>query len=233
MEYLYATDILDALLAQSMRWVMVELFMPFAEVQRLHCIKGRTPLLKSLTFGQQHRNCEDFSMPIDPNFELSFEDSPSLTHLNLDVFTSIEGWKFDWSSMVVLRLKLPYAANLVDILSQSMGLEELEVIWPMERSRSAPIDIARSMITLSSLKKMKLPWNVVNLLAVLTAPVLQHLKIGDLDERYEIGIVAAFLRRSFCLESDVRPDVQPALAETSPMTFFSSLFRPRCVAGVC
>ena len=209
-EYVYVIDILDALLAQSMRWVKAELSVQGAEARRLHCIKGRTPLLKSLIFNQMEQSqpdWEDFSMPIDPGFARfvdAFEDSPSLTHLELYMSTNIERWKCDWSSIVVLRLTLENTDNLVVALSQSMRLEELEVTeWPYmnsyvdSTSDSAPINTARSMITLSSLKKMTLSWNAFNVMGALTAPGLEHLSIKFGMDR-NAGIIPAFLRRSSC-----------------------------------
>ena len=38
-EYTYVTDILDALIAQSMRWLKAELILQVAEFQRLHQVK--------------------------------------------------------------------------------------------------------------------------------------------------------------------------------------------------
>ena len=109
-EYSYVMDILDALLVQSMRWVKVDLCIQAAEATRLHCIKGRMPLLQSLIFKQreQFNDWRKFSMPIDPGFARfvnAFEGSPSLTHLEL-YMSNLKAWKCDWSSMVVLRLKL-------------------------------------------------------------------------------------------------------------------------------
>jgi hypothetical protein len=204
-EYLYVTDILNALLAQSMRWAEVELCVQGAEVPRLHHIKGRMPLLRSLIFAQRERidHWEDISMPIDPGFSRfvnAFEDSPSLMHLEL-YMPNIKAWKCDWSSLVVLRLKsLSSADGLVAVLSQSMRLEELQVIWQNvdADSISGPIDRAQSMITLSSLKKMTLPWNVFDVLGVLTAPGLEHLSIKFRDSDEHAGIVRAFLCRSSC-----------------------------------
>jgi hypothetical protein len=200
-EYLYAIDILDALLAQSTRWVKVDLCIQAAEVAGLHCIKGRTPLLQSLRFAlMELEDWDDLSMPIDreyARFVDAFEDSPRLTHLEL-YMSNIKGWKCDWSSMVVLRLKsLSTADGLVAALSQSMRLEELEVTWPngYADSISEPIDIALSIITLLSLKTMTIPWNV---LGVLTAPGLEHLSIEFSNRDEHVGIVTAFLRRSAC-----------------------------------
>ena len=186
-EYPYVIDILDALLAQSTRWVDVVFGIRAAEVARLHCIKGRIPLLQSLVFAQAE--LEDYSMPIDPGFARfvdAFEDSPSLTHLELHV-SNIKGWKCDWSSVVVLRLlTLSTADGLVAALSQSMRLEELEVAT---NSVSEPIDIPQRMITLPSLRTLKLPWNVFDVLGVLTAPGLKCLsiKFTNRDEHAEIG----------------------------------------------
>ena len=199
-EYLYAIDILDALCAQSMRWVKADLCIPAAEVPRLrHHIRGRIPLLQSLNFVQ--RELEDwanFSMPINPGFARfadAFEDSPSLTHAEL-YMSSIRGWKCDWSSMVVLRLgSLSTADGLIAALSQSMRLEELEVAT---NSVSEPIDIPQSMITLSSLRTLKLPWNVFDVLRVLTAPGLERLSIKFSNRNEHASIVTGFLRRSAC-----------------------------------
>jgi hypothetical protein len=143
-EYLYVIDILDALLAQSMRWAKVDLRIQAAEIPRLHVIKGRMPLLQSLVFAQTE--LEDFFMPIDPGFARfvdAFEDSQSLTHLEL-YMSNINGWKCDWSSVAVLRLKsLSTADGLVAALSQSIRLEELEVTWQKysPNSVSEPIEI--------------------------------------------------------------------------------------------
>ena len=154
---IYVIDILGALLAQSTRWVKVKLRIPAAEGPRLHYIKGRMPLLQSLVFAQREiKDGEGLSMPIDPGFARfvdAFEDSPSLTHLELHM-SNIKGWKCDWSSIVVLRLKsLSTTDGLIAALSQSMRLEELEVTWAATNSVSKPIDMVSSMITLSSLKK--------------------------------------------------------------------------------
>ena len=204
-EYLYVIDILNALLTQSMRWAKVELYVQGAEVPRLHHIKGRMPLLRSLIFAQREQidDWEELGMPIDPGFARfvnAFEDSPSLTHLELDM-PNLKAWKCDWSSLVVLRLKsLSSADGLVAVLSQSMRLEELQVIWQDVDvdSISGPIDRAHSMITLSSLKKMMLPWNVFDVLGVLAAPGLKHLSITFGNSEEHAGIVRAFLRRSSC-----------------------------------
>ena len=202
-EYLYAIDILDALLAQSTRWVKVVLCIQGPETPRLHCIKGRIPLLQSLVFWQ--RELEEFSTPIDrlgfSRFVDAFENSQSLTHLEL-YMSNIKGWKCDWSSVVVLRLKsLSTADGLVAALSQSMHLEELEITWPYFQdsvSEAEPTDNAPSMITLPSLKTMSLPWNVFDVLGVLTAPCLENLSIKFSNRDEHAGIVTAFLRRSAC-----------------------------------
>ena len=199
-EYLYVIDILGALLAQSTRWVKVKLRIPAAEGPRLHYIKGRMPLLQSLVFAQREiKDGEGLSMPIDPGFARfvdAFEDSPSLTHLELHM-SNIKGWKCDWSSIVVLRLKsLSTTDGLIAALSQSMRLEELEVTWAAANLVLEPIDMASSMITLSSLKTLALPWNV---LGVLTAPGLEHLSIEFTNQDEHARIITAFLHRSACL----------------------------------
>ena len=216
-EYLYVIDILDALLAQSMRWAKVNLRIQAAEIPRLHGIKGRMPLLQSLVFAQTE--LEDFFVPIDPGFARfvdAFEDSQSLTQLEL-YMSNITGWNCNWSLLVVLRLKsLSTTDGLVAALSQSVRLEELEVTWPKYSpySFSGPIDIiAPSMITLSSLKTMTLPWNVFDVLGVLTAPSIKHLSIEFRIRNEHAGIVAAFLRRSACLlEHLVLQFASPAVA---------------------
>ena len=206
-EYVYVIGILNALLAQSMRWVEVELCVPVAEVARLYRVKGRMPLLRSLVFTQMEEidDWEDLDMPADPGlarFVNPFEDSPSLTHIELELYMpNLEAWKCNWSSMVILRLKsLSSTDDLVAVLSQSMCLEELQVIWRDvdADSISGPICHARSMITLSSLKKMTLPWNAFDVLEVLTAPGLEHLSIKFKSSEQNAGIFAAFLRRSAC-----------------------------------
>jgi hypothetical protein len=201
-EYSYIIDILNALLAQSMRWKQADLHLEAAEVTRLHHIKGRIPLLQSLVFEprEQFDDWEELDMSIDPGFARfvnTFEDSPSLTHLEL-YMPNLKAWKCDWSSMVVLRLKsLSSTDGLVGVLSQSMRLEELQVIRRTD-SISWPIDHARSMTTLSSLKKMTLPWNAFDVLEALTAPGLEHLSIKFKSSEEDAGIIAAFLRRSSC-----------------------------------
>ena len=217
-EYLYVIDALNALLAQSMRWAKADFRVQAAELPRLHRIRGRMPLLQSLVFEQweQFYNWEDFSVPIDPGFARfvnAFEDSPSLTHLTL-YMPNLKGWKCDWSSIVVLRLKsLSTADGLVAALSQSMRLEELEVTWAAANSISEQIEIALSMITLTSLKTLALPSNVFNVLEVLTTPGLEHLSIKFRDSDEHGGIVKAFLRRSFCpLRHLVLESPRPAVA---------------------
>ena len=115
---------------------------------------------------------------------------------------------------VYLRLKSSSTADgLVAALSQSTRLEELEVTWPYyPDSVSEPIDIAQSMITLSSLKTMSLLWNVFDVLGVLTAPGLERLSIefGNEEHAGIVGIVTAFLRRSAC------PLGHPVLQLASP-----------------
>ena len=181
-EYSYVIDILNALFGQSMRWKQADLHLEAAKVARLHDIKGRIPLLQSLVFEQREQfdNWEEISMPIDPGFARfvnAFEDSPSLMHLELYTPT-LKRWKCDWSSIVVLRLKLlSNADGLVAALSQSIRLEELEVTPGSNVFRnptSGPIDRACSMITLPSLKKMTLPWNVLDVLGVLIARSFIH-----------------------------------------------------------
>ena len=130
-EYIYVMDILDALLAQSMRWVKAFLWVQAPEVSRLNHIKGRVPLLQSLVFAQKEpsNDWEDGSMAIDPGFARfvnAFEDSPSLTRVRLYI-SNIKGWKLDRSSIVVLRLQLSNADGLVAALWQSMRLEVLQV----------------------------------------------------------------------------------------------------------
>jgi hypothetical protein len=206
-EHSYVTDVLDALLAQSMRWKQADLHLEAAEVARLHRIKGRIPLLQSLLFEQREQfdNWKEISMPIDPGFARfvnAFENSPSLTHLELYT-PNPKGWKCDWSSIVVLRLKslsLSSTDGLVAVLSQSMRLEELQVTGQRvyTDSPSGPIDASWSMITLSSLKKMTLPWNVFDVLGVLTAPGLEDLSIEFNNSDKRTGTVGAFLRRSSC-----------------------------------
>ena len=86
-EYSYVSDILDALLlAQSTRWVKVVLCIPGPEIPRLHCIKGRIPLLQYLVFSQTE--LEEISMPIDLGFSRfvdAFEDSQSLSPVEIIV----------------------------------------------------------------------------------------------------------------------------------------------------
>ena len=68
-EYSYVIDILDALLARSMRWVTASLVVNATEVRRLHCIKRRTPLLKSLTVANSGSwEWENLFTPTDPEF---------------------------------------------------------------------------------------------------------------------------------------------------------------------
>ena len=75
--------------------------------------------------------------------------------MDLNLYMPIKGWKFHWSSIVVLWLGWENTENLAVALSQSTRLERLEVEWRGVSTDldSVPIDAAQSMITLSSLKK--------------------------------------------------------------------------------
>ncbi|KAF8729427.1 hypothetical protein AX14_006114 [Amanita brunnescens Koide BX004] len=193
-EYAYVIDILDLLIAQSMRWFKAVLYIHVPELQRLHQIKGRTPLLQSLDIAQVElleRNSNVGS--VYERFADTFEDCPSLTRLQLVMF-DIKKWKFNWSSIVVLQLNLSTTLDqLVAILSQSVHLEELQVDWRKE-SDSELIDVARSMITLPSLKKLTVSDNVFG---VLTTPGLEYLSIAFRWNNHD-GTATAFLRRSSC-----------------------------------
>ena len=205
------------------------------EVRRLHCIKGRTPLLKSLTVANSGSwEWENLFTPTDPEFIDAFEDSPSLMDLNL--YMPIKGWKFHWSSIVVLWLGLENTENLAVALSQSTRLERLEVEWRGVSTDldSVPIDAAQSMITLSSLKKMRLPWNVLNMLEVLTAPRLEHLfvRFGHSNLHDAAGIVAAFLRRSSCPLGRLELDAASPAAITEILSVVPGLPSQRSVSTI-
>jgi hypothetical protein len=213
-EYAYVTDILDALIAQSMQWSKAELGLQVAEFQRLHQVKGHIPRLQSLAVAQVEFLHFTPNESIYERFADTFEDSPSLTHLQL-YLSDIKGWKFDWSSIVVLRLNIWTNADyLVAVLSQSVRVEDLDVDWRNDSnsdSDSELIDIARSMITLSSLRKLTIHKNVCSVLGVLTAPSLEHL---SLCSGGHVEAVTAFLRRSSCPlgHLELRYCLSPAVA---------------------
>lgn len=143
-------------------------------------------------------------------FSDTFEDSPSLTHLQLHI-SDIKAWKFDWSSIVVLRLEiLTNADYLFAVLSQPLRVEELDVDWRNDSDSDLElIDIAQ--ITLSSLRRLTIRWDVRTVLGSLTAPSLEHL---SLCSEGHAGAVTAFLRRSSCplRHLELQSPLSPAVA---------------------
>ena len=196
-EHAYVIDILDALISQSMRWLKAELNLQVTEFQRLHRVTGRIPRLQSLAIAQVALQPSMPTVSVYERFADAFEDSPNLTHLQL-YLSDIKGWKFDWSSIVVLRLEISTNADyMVAALSQSVRVEELDVDWRNDSDSDLKlIDIARSMITLSSLRRLTIHRDSCSVLGVLTAPSLEHLSLYY-SEGYGRA-VTAFLRRSSC-----------------------------------
>ena len=156
--------------------------------------------------------------------------------MDLNLYMPIKGWKFHWSSIVVLWLGLENTENLAVALSQSTRLERLEVEWRGVSTDldSVPIDAAQSMITLSSLKKMRLPWNVLNMLEVLTAPRLEHLfvRFGHSNLHDAAGIIAAFLRRSSCPLGRLELDAASPAAITEILSVVPGLPSQRSVSTI-
>ena len=198
-EYAYVIDILNALISQSMRWLTAEFHsLPDVELQRLHCVKGRTPLLQSLVF--RHRevwsDCSTIK-PVDERFTGPFKQSPSLQRLQLSDMMTIS--EFHWSSIESFWLRSltdAEAGKLVTALSQATSLKVL-FIGRGDISRH-PIDIddAQSMVTLPSLKKLTIDGH--NILGVLTAPGLEHLFFNFGKRKEQIMTISSFVDRSSC-----------------------------------
>ena len=197
-EYSHVTDMLDALIKQSMRWLKVEFHLQDAELQRLHHVKGHTLLLQSL---QLRRFGDDvwFDTPVKPvaeRFAGTFSNSPCLVQLRL---SSLSTWKFDWSTILVLDLRSLLQTDVVNmlttILPQATRLEELQ-IGQGDTFIRGPINIddAQSIVTLPSLKKLAIDGH--NILGALTAPGLEHLTFQRGGER--IMTIPSFVHRSSC-----------------------------------
>ena len=199
-EYSHVTDMLDALIKQSMRWLKVEFHLRDAELQRLHHVKGHTLLLQSL---ELRRFAEDiwFDAPVKPvaeRFADTFSNSPCLAQLRL---SSLSTWKFDWSTIHVLDLRSPRPTdieNILAVLPQATRLADLQ-IGTIYRSENYEGDW--NMITLPCLKKLTILDKAM--LGTLTTPALEYLSINISDgfghDPVEISIeatIAAFFRRS-------------------------------------
>ncbi|KAF8347375.1 hypothetical protein F5887DRAFT_955412 [Amanita rubescens] len=181
-EYAYVVDILNALITQSMRWLKAEIyFLPVTELQRLHCVKGRVPLLQSFFLslpGDLWGRRDLGPLQVDERFAGTFEQSPNLKHLRL---SDMRLSKFHWTSIESFRLRsLTDAGKLFAALSQATSLEELEIAW----------------ITLPSLKKLVLQTH--NILGALTAPGLEHLSVNFRGRKEQITTIPSFVHRSSC-----------------------------------
>lgn len=99
--------------------------LPVAELERLQCIKGRIPLLRS--FALVHP--EDFwgvgsieRLPVYERFSGAFEQSPSLIRLQLSD-TAMMASSFHWNSIESLQLRLlTDVGKLVATLSQAQRI---------------------------------------------------------------------------------------------------------------
>ena len=194
-EYAYVVDILNALITQSMRWVTAEFFsLPIIELRRLHCVKGRIPLLRS--FVLTHRTIK----PPQEVISNVFEQAPTLKRLLL---SDINVSKFHWASIESFRLgSLTDAASrkLVAALSQATSLKELEIGWEDINRRSINVDMEKAgNVTLPSLKRLVL--HAHNIFEALTAPGLEHLTVNFQGGRNQNQIktsISSFIHRSSC-----------------------------------
>ncbi|KAF8347378.1 hypothetical protein F5887DRAFT_1072375 [Amanita rubescens] len=227
-EHIFVVDILEALIGQSMRWQKVHFHLQEVELQRLQRVKGHIPLLQSITLTRIYDPYFSWTpvKPVNERFADSFSDSPSLTHLHISAITT---WKFDWSSILVLKLLEPLMdiENLLSILPQATRLEELELGRVNDYSR--PIhERIQNVVTLPSLKKTV--FHGLYILDVLAAPNLVHLSLircgssyGDID-----ASIVPFIRRSSCLLEHLQLwNVEPAIvAKVLPL--LHSLIRLQC-----
>ena len=197
-EYAYVVDILNALIAPSMRWLTAEFHsLPVIELQRLHCIKGRIPLLRSFVFMQPEGRCWGHTiepLPVNESFAEAFEQSPSLKRLELSDITVS---KFHWTSIEYFRLRsLTDVGKLVAALSQATSLKELEIGWGDIDREPIDIDDAQSTFTLPSLKKLTL--HTHNIFGALTAPGLEHLTVDFPERQEQIKTISSFVHRTSC-----------------------------------
>jgi hypothetical protein len=197
-EYAYVVDIFNALITQSMRWLKAEIyFLPVTELQRLHCVKGRVPLLQSFFLslpGDLWRRRDLEPLSVDERFADTFEQSPNLKHLRL---SDMRVSKFNWTSIESFQLRsLTDAGKLVAALSQATSLKELEIGLGDTFGEPININNAQSMVTLPSLKKLVL--HTHNILGALTAPGLKHLSVNFWRRKEQIITVASFVHRSSC-----------------------------------
>ena len=197
-EYAYVVDILNAFITQSMRWLKAEFYcLPVTELQRLHFVKGRTPLLRSfvLMHPEDPWGQSDLEpLPVDERFAGTFEQSPNLKHLQL---SDMRVSKFHWTSIESFRLgSLTNAGKLVAALSQAVSLKELEIGLGDTYGKPIDIDNAQSMITLPSLKKLAL--HTHNILGALTTPGLKYLSVNFRGRDGQIKTIPSFVHRSSC-----------------------------------
>lgn len=224
-EHIFVVDILDALIEQSIRWRKVHFHLQEAELQRLHRVKGHLPLLQSITLTRVYD--PHFSStpvkPVNERFADSFSDSPSLTHLHISAITT---WKFDWSSILVLKLLEPLmdTENLLTVLPRATRLEELELGSVNLIMLGINTEI-QSVVTLPSLKKLIFN-GFSTMLSALAAPNLVHLSLVSSGSSGGAGTsIVPFIRGSSCpLEHLQLRCFKPAIvAEILPL--FPSLIR--------
>ncbi|KAF8729434.1 hypothetical protein AX14_006118 [Amanita brunnescens Koide BX004] len=194
-EYTYVVDMLDALIGQSMRWLTAELCLRDAELQRLHRAKEHTPLLRSLTLIRSDEPTWS-STPIAPvaeRFADIFSNSPSLTQLQL---SSITTWKFDWSSLLVLKLASTVdTKNLLKILPQATHLEELETSCMKGGIlHLTPVHKVTGSVVIPSLKKLTLV--DVAVLKTLVTPGLEYLSLHLFGSEGKSTVITDFMRQS-------------------------------------
>ena len=200
----YVRPIFEKLLHHSVQWQNVTMQLRQPEFQALRNIKGRLPMLRTLSCMVQGFNVVVYNKPGGPFFSnlcTVFEDAPLLTNIELASLT----FRFNWTSLTSIHLHSFDGEGVISALRQTINLETFtvdEVLYNDQVNAEGT-----EIIRLPRLRYLSI--HGVLLLTFLEAPALKELKIKfedesgpDMEEALEESELAsrtiAFFLRSRC-----------------------------------
>ncbi|KAM6499450.1 hypothetical protein JOM56_004958, partial [Amanita muscaria] len=118
--------LLEALMAQSTRWLNIYLDLPSSMTSLLYAVKTRLPILRTFRLIITRDDT-----PNDENalqFGDLFEDAPQVRHASIIEY-SLAAWKLNWSSITTLHLHFQRRVQSESLVNFLQGLEHLEELY--------------------------------------------------------------------------------------------------------
>jgi hypothetical protein len=201
----YMLPIFSKLLDHVAQWENIKMQLRQPEFLLLNCIKGRLPMLRTLSFMVQDFDARvhDMYRALFSHYWSIFEDAPLLTNIKLARLA----FRFNWASLTSIHLYSLDDEDVIPALRQTINLESFtadEVLLLYNDETDAK---ETEIIKLPRLKHLSI--HGVSLLTILEAPALKELRIKleeesdtymeeSLEESELASRTIAFFLRSRC-----------------------------------